>query len=123
MTNGSLMKVESIAEWTPLSDNWSWKPIFGLFESGCFTRVLHRFYMGFTVNAGLDEDYKSDREEIKTDTESSHSEEEDDQVFDKLEHARPEETPYSENKIEELGQVWLDSWRLRPKWKKNTCLG
>ena len=73
--------------------------------------------MGFTVNAGLDEDYKSDREEIKTDTESSHSEEEDDQVFDKLEHARPEETPYSENKIEELGQVWLDSWRLRPNKK------
>ena len=76
-----------------------------------FLRVadLHKFYTGFTVNAGLDEDYKSDREEIKTDTESSHSEEEDDQVFDKLEHARPEETPYSENKIEELGQVWLDS--------------
>ena len=45
--NGSLMKVKSIAEcspwsilqyfWPALSDNWSWKPIFGLFESGCFT--------------------------------------------------------------------------------------
>ena len=43
---------------------------------------------------------------MKTDTESSHSEEEDDQVFDKLEHSRPEETRYSENKIEELGQVY-----------------
>lgn len=56
------------------------------------------------ANHGLDEDYKSDREELKTDTESSHSEEEDDQVFDKMEHSRPEETPYSENKTEELGQ-------------------
>ena len=43
------MKVESIAEcspwsilqyfWTALSDNWSWKPIFRLFESGRFTQV------------------------------------------------------------------------------------
>ena len=50
MTNGSLMKVESIAEcstwsilqyfWPALSDNWSWKPIFGLFENGRFTQVL-----------------------------------------------------------------------------------
>ena len=50
MTNGSLMKVESIAEcskgsilqyfWPALSDNWSWKPIFGLFKSGRFTQVL-----------------------------------------------------------------------------------
>ena len=50
MTNGSLLKVESIAEcstwsilqyfWLALSDTWSWKPIFGLFESGRFTRVL-----------------------------------------------------------------------------------
>ena len=41
MTKGSLMKVESIAEcshwstlqyfWPALSDNWSWKPILGLF--------------------------------------------------------------------------------------------
>ena len=44
------MKVESIAEcslwsilqyfWPALIDNWSWKPIFGLFESGCFTQVI-----------------------------------------------------------------------------------
>ena len=44
------MKVKSIAEcspwsilqyfWPALSDYWSWKPIFGLFESGCFTKVL-----------------------------------------------------------------------------------
>ena len=42
MTNGSLMKVEIIAEyfWPALSYNWSCKPIFGLFESGCFTQVL-----------------------------------------------------------------------------------
>ena len=50
MPNGSLMKVESIAEcspwsilqyfWPALSDNWSWKTICGLFESGCFTQVL-----------------------------------------------------------------------------------
>ena len=51
-TNGSLMKVEvkSIAEcakgnilhyfWPSLSDNWSWKPIFGLLENGRFTQVL-----------------------------------------------------------------------------------
>ena len=39
MTNGSLMKAESIAKyfWPVLSDNWSLKPIFGLFESGPFT--------------------------------------------------------------------------------------
>ena len=41
--------------------------------------------------------------------ESSHSGEEDDQVFDKLEHSRPEETTYSENKVEELGQVSQES--------------
>ena len=44
------MKVKSIAEcsawsilqyfWPPLSDNWSWKLIFGLFESGRFTQIL-----------------------------------------------------------------------------------
>ena len=26
--------------WPALSDNWSWKPIFGLFESGHFRQVL-----------------------------------------------------------------------------------
>ena len=50
MTNGSLMKVESIAEcspwrilqyfWPTLTDYWSWKPIFGLFENGRFRQVL-----------------------------------------------------------------------------------
>ena len=34
MTNGSLMKVKSIAECSP------WKPIFCLLESGRFTQVL-----------------------------------------------------------------------------------
>ena len=38
MTNGSLMKVESIEEyfWPALSDKWSWS----LFENGRFTQVL-----------------------------------------------------------------------------------
>ena len=50
MTNGSLMKVKSIAEcspwsilqyfWPALSDNWYWKPICILFVSGRFTQVL-----------------------------------------------------------------------------------
>ena len=50
MTNGSLMKVKSIAEcspwtilqyfWPALSDNWFEKPIFGLFESSHFIQVL-----------------------------------------------------------------------------------
>ena len=53
MTNDSLMKVESIAEcstwsalqyfWPALSDNWYWKLIFGIFESGHFTQVLLYF--------------------------------------------------------------------------------
>ena len=44
------MNVESIAEcstwsilqyfWPALRDNWSWKTIFGLFESGRYTQVL-----------------------------------------------------------------------------------
>ena len=55
MTNGSLMKVESIAEcsqwsiqqyfWPALSNNWPWKPIFGLFESGRFAQVLLYFLL------------------------------------------------------------------------------
>ena len=48
MTNGNLMKAESIAEcffWPALNDNWSWKPIFGLFKSGRFTQVL--LYISF----------------------------------------------------------------------------
>ena len=50
MTNGSFMKFESIAEcskgsilqyfWPAWSDNWSWKPIFCLFDSGRFTQIL-----------------------------------------------------------------------------------
>ena len=49
MTNGSSMKVKSFAEcspwsilqyfWPALSNNWSWKPIFCLFEGGC--SVIH----------------------------------------------------------------------------------
>ena len=68
MTNGSLMKVESIAEvllskvllqgehsailWPALSDNWSWKPICGLIESGRFTQVLlyeHLMWYNFII--------------------------------------------------------------------------
>ena len=50
MANGSLIKVESIAEcspwsllqyfWPALSVNWSRKPVFCLFEGGRFTQVL-----------------------------------------------------------------------------------
>ena len=52
MTNGSLMKVDIIAECSPrnilqycgfspvLSDNWSWNPMCGLFESDFLTQVL-----------------------------------------------------------------------------------
>ena len=50
MANGSLMKVESIAEclswsilqyfWPALSEKRSWKTIFGLFLSGCLRQVL-----------------------------------------------------------------------------------
>ena len=59
MTDGSLMKVESIAEcspwsilqyfWPALNDNWSWKESFGLFESGRFTHVLLYSWMGITI--------------------------------------------------------------------------
>ena len=50
MTNGSLMKVEIIAEcspwsilqyfWPALSDSWYWKPIFVFFLSGRLRQVL-----------------------------------------------------------------------------------
>ena len=50
VTHGSLIKVESIAEcstwsilqnfWPALSDNWYWKPICGLFNTG-FTKLLY----------------------------------------------------------------------------------
>ena len=51
MTNGSLMKVKSIAEcfkgsilqyFLPeLRDNWSLEQFFGIFESGRFTQVFY----------------------------------------------------------------------------------
>ena len=69
-----------------------------------FLRYTEISQICLTFLSGLD-DYKSDREEAKSDTESSHSEEEEDQVFDKLEHSKPAETPYTENRVEELGQV------------------
>ena len=43
MTNGSVMKVESIAELEHsaiLLTCWSWKPIFGFLESGRFRQIL-----------------------------------------------------------------------------------
>ena len=53
MTDGSLMKVKSIAEcspwsilqyfWPALSNNCSLKPVNGLFESGGVTQVLLHF--------------------------------------------------------------------------------
>ena len=69
MTSGSLMKVESIAEcspwsilqyfWPALSYNWSWKPFFGLFKSGCFTQVLlFVWLMACSLYIVVDSDYK-----------------------------------------------------------------
>ena len=59
MPNGSLMKDESIAEcspwnilqyfWPALSDNWSWKPIISLFESGGFSDVLLQVAAGVNL--------------------------------------------------------------------------
>ena len=59
MDNGSLMKVESIAEcspwsilqyfWPAFSDNWYWKPILVLFLSGRLRQVL--LYRGFDMSA------------------------------------------------------------------------
>ena len=60
MTKGSLMKGKSNAEcfpwsilhyfWAALSDDWSWKPICGLFESDRFTQVLLKFLNPYPVN-------------------------------------------------------------------------
>ena len=60
MTNGSLMQVKSIAEsskrsilqyfWPALSDKLSWKPNFGLFESGHFIQVLLYFATHLVFN-------------------------------------------------------------------------
>ena len=72
MTNGSLMKFESIAEcsrrsilqyfWPALSDNWYWKPIFGvLFEWPLKT--------GFTVFVFIEEAKEQARLKQKKDEE------------------------------------------------------
>ena len=62
MTNGSLTKVESIAEyfwillqyfWPALSDNWSWKPICGLFMSGRFTVLLYTTIFFLNIELSL----------------------------------------------------------------------
>ncbi|KAL3841612.1 hypothetical protein ACJMK2_019727 [Sinanodonta woodiana] len=50
---------------------------------------------------GLDEDCKTDREEVKTDTDSSVTDDEEDQVF--AASTKPVETSYVENGNEELG--------------------
>ena len=36
--------------WPALSDNWSWKPIFGLFESGSFTQELLQYFWSALSN-------------------------------------------------------------------------
>ena len=61
MTNGGLMKVESIAEcspwsimqyfWLALIGNLSWKPIFGLFDSGRFRQVLLYLFNNFLLDS------------------------------------------------------------------------
>ena len=64
MTNGSLMEVESIAEcspwsilqyfWPALSDDWSWKTIFDIFETGRFRQVfLYRHIFSWIVSCPL----------------------------------------------------------------------
>lgn len=57
--------------------------------------------------SGLEEDYKSEREEGGSD--STQSDEEDDRVFDEIvksqTSSRPAETPYIMNAVEELGAV------------------
>lgn len=55
--------------------------------------------------SGLDEDSRTDREELKSDSESSHSDEEEDRVFINYKDSKPAETPYLEIVDEELGQV------------------
>lgn len=56
---------------------------------------------------GLEEDYKSEREDGGSD--SSQSDDEEDRVFDEVvksqTSSRPAETPYVVNSSEELGQV------------------
>ena len=63
MTNGSIMNVESIAEcsswsilqyaWPALSDNWSWKRICGIFESGHFTQVFTVYTFSIVTNSDV----------------------------------------------------------------------
>ena len=65
MTNGSLMKVESIAEcspwsilqyfWPALRDNRSWKPILIFFLSGCLRQVLLYWLSGLKFTKCLSE--------------------------------------------------------------------
>ena len=52
---------------------------------------------------GLEEDSKTDKEELKSESETDTDDEERDKVFNDA--CQPEETPYIENKNEELGQV------------------
>ena len=63
MTNGSLMKYESIAEcstwsilqyfWSAFSGNRYWKPILGLFGSGRFKHgLLYLNNVGFSISGG-----------------------------------------------------------------------
>lgn len=71
--------------------------------------------MKFVLGAGLDEDYKTDREENKSDSESSQSDYEDNKLFNN--NALPVETEFIEDRVEELGQVWdsdVENWHQDP---------
>ena len=71
-----------------------------------FYYCVHLFRPLYKLWSGLEEDYKSDREEG---SDTSASEEEEDRVFDEMVRIqagkRPTETPYVSNTVEELGQV------------------
>ena len=63
IANGNLMKVESIAVcppwsilqyfWPALRENWSWKPNFGLFESGRLINILLHVKAGHQLSSPL----------------------------------------------------------------------
>lgn len=54
---------------------------------------------------GLDEDYKTDRDEAKSEIESEFSQSDEDEYRHFNEDSEPVETPYVENEHEELGLV------------------
>ncbi|ESO91605.1 hypothetical protein LOTGIDRAFT_217357 [Lottia gigantea] len=93
MTKERDLTSEAIAEQLETMETTSFQSPTELNESDC-----EKHFEG----QGLDEDCKTDREEIKTETESSCSEFEDDKTYNT--NVQPVETQYYENEKEELGQ-------------------